>query len=122
MRVAGRYRTVCRNDHAVPENPPRPLTGRDASLDIRIWSAPAGGTPLLLVNASRKQGYAVQRNRFRRRVRMAFLDLLKADPRLADFAGVVWVRPARGNPKKCMVSYQEIEGQLRLAFSRWETR
>lgn len=120
MRVAGRYRTVCRNDHAVPENPPRPLTGRDASLDIRIWLAP--GTPLLLVNASRKQGHAVQRNRFRRRVRMAFLNLLKADPRLADFVGVVWVRPARGSAKKCMITYQEIEGQLRLAFSRWESR
>ena len=122
MRVAGRYRTVCRKDRAVPENPPRPLTGRGASLDIRIWPAPAGGTPLLLVNASRKQGHAVQRNRFRRRVRMAFLDLLKADPRLADFAGVVWVRPARGSSMKCMVSYQEIEGQLRLAFSRWDAR
>ena len=53
---------------------------------------------------------------------MAFLGILKADPRLADFVGVVWVRPARGNPKKCVISYQEIEGQLRLAFSRWETR
>lgn len=53
---------------------------------------------------------------------MAFLDLLKADPRLADFAGVVWVRPARGSSMKCMVSYQEIEGQLRLAFSRWDAR
>ncbi len=53
---------------------------------------------------------------------MAFLDLLRADPQLADFIGVVWVRPARGNPKKCRVSYQEIEGQLRLAFSRWESR
>ncbi len=78
--------------------------------------------PLLLVNASRKQGFAVQRNRFRRRVRMAFLKLLKADPRLAGFTGVVWVRPARGNPKKCSISYQEIEGQLQLAFSRWEIR
>ena len=122
MRVAGRYRTVCRNDHAVPEHPPRPLTGRDAPLDVRVWLGPNGVIPLLLVNASRKQGHAVQRNRFRRRVRMAFLDLLRADPRLADFNGVVWVRPARGNPKKCMVSYQEIEGQLRLAFSRWEPR
>jgi hypothetical protein len=53
---------------------------------------------------------------------MAFLDILKADPRLADFAGVVWVRPARGSAKKCKISYQEIEGQLRLAFSRWEPR
>jgi len=53
---------------------------------------------------------------------MAFLNLLKADPRLAGFAGVVWVRPARGNAKKCMISYQEIEGQLRLAFRRWESK
>jgi ribonuclease P protein component len=89
-------------------------------LDIRIW--PKGDTPLLLVNASRKQGYAVQRNRFRRRVRMAFLNLLKANPRLADFTGVVWVRPARGSAMKCLLSYQEIEGQLRLAFIRWESR
>jgi ribonuclease P protein component len=120
MRVAGRYRTVRRNDHAVPEKPPRPLTAWGSALDIRIWPGP--GTPLLLVNASRKQGHAVQRNRFRRRVRMAFLNLLKADPRLAGFAGVVWVRPARGNAKKCMISYQEIEGQLRLAFRRWESK
>ncbi len=53
---------------------------------------------------------------------MAFLSLLQTEPRLAGFVGVVWVRPARGNPRKCMVSYQEIEGQLRLAFRRWETR
>lgn len=53
---------------------------------------------------------------------MAFLSLLQTEPRLADFVGIVWVRPARGNPRKCMVSYQEIEGQLRLAFRRWETR
>ncbi len=53
---------------------------------------------------------------------MAFLSLLQTEPRLADFVGIVWVRPARGNPLKCMVSYQEIEGQLRLAFRRWETR
>lgn len=53
---------------------------------------------------------------------MAFLNVLKADPRLADFVGVVWVRPSRGSAKRCMISYQEIEGQLRLAFSRWESR
>ncbi len=53
---------------------------------------------------------------------MAFLNLLKADPRLAGFAGVVWVRPARGSQRKCLISYQEIEGQLRLAFRRWESR
>jgi ribonuclease P protein component len=113
---------VCRKDHAVPRIHPRPLSARDASLDIRIWPAPAGELPLLLVNASRKQGHAVQRNRFRRRVRMAFLNLLKADPRLVSFAGVVWVRPARGSARKCLLSYHEIEGQLRLAFSRWKAR
>ncbi len=53
---------------------------------------------------------------------MAFLNLLQADPRLAAFSGVVWVRPARGSAQKCMISYQEIEGQLRLAFTRWEAR
>lgn len=53
---------------------------------------------------------------------MAFLNLLKADPRLAGFTGVVWVRPARGHAVKCTISYQEIEGQLRLAFTRWEAR
>lgn len=53
---------------------------------------------------------------------MAFLNLLKANPRLADFTGVVWVRPARGSAMKCLLSYQEIEGQLRLAFIRWESR
>jgi hypothetical protein len=53
---------------------------------------------------------------------MAFLNLLKADPRLVSFAGVVWVRPARGSARKCLLSYHEIEGQLRLAFSRWKAR
>lgn len=93
---------------------------RGSLLDVRIW--PGGGLPLLLVTASRKQGRAVQRNRFRRRVRMAFLDLLKADPSLAGFTGVVWVRLGMGNRRVGLVSYREIEGQLRLAFSRWDSR
>ena len=53
---------------------------------------------------------------------MAFLGLLKADPRLADFSGVVWVRPALRQQKTGLISYRDIEGQLRLAFSRWESR
>jgi ribonuclease P protein component len=77
---------------------------------------------MLLVNASRKQGRAVQRNRFRRRVRMAFLKILREQPSPDELRYVVWVRPSRGAPKGCPFSFHEIESQLRLALSRWETR
>jgi ribonuclease P protein component len=76
---------------------------------------------MLLVNASRKQGRAVQRNRFRRRVRMAFLNILREQAALGGLRCVVWVRPARSAPKGCSTSFQAIESQLRLALSRWET-
>jgi ribonuclease P protein component len=122
MRVAGRYRVVRRQDHAVPAVVPRPLLGRDQVLDIRIWSWAAGLEPMLLVNASRKQGRAVQRNRFRRRVRMAFLKIMREAPARDDLRYVVWVRPARSAPKGCAFSFHEIESQLRLALSRWEPR
>lgn len=122
MRVAGRYRVVRRQDHAVPEVAPRPLLGRDQPLDIRAWRLAGGVEPLLLVNASRKQGRAVQRNRFRRRVRMAFLQVLREQPSLGGGLGVVWVRPARSAAKGCPFTFQEIVGQLRLALTRWETR
>ena len=122
MKVAGRYRVVQRQDHAVPEVPPRPLLGREQPLDVRVWRWAAGSGPMLLVNASRKQGRAVQRNRFRRRVRMAFLKVLRDTPALEGSLGVVWVRPARSAPRGCPFSFQEIEGQLRLALNRWESR
>jgi ribonuclease P protein component len=122
MRVAGRYRVVRRQDHAVPGVAPRPLLGRDHPLDIRIWSWAAALEPMLLVNASRKQGRAVQRNRFRRRVRMAFLKILRETQARDDLRYVVWVRPARGVPKGCTFTFHEIESQLRLALSRWESR
>ena len=122
MRVAGRYRVVQRQDHAVPRVVPRPLLGREHPLDIRVWRRAGGVEPMLLVNASRKQGRAVQRNRFRRRVRMAFLKILREDPAANDLGYVVWVRPARGASKGCPFSFHEIEGQLRLALSRWEPR
>jgi ribonuclease P protein component len=77
---------------------------------------------MLLVNASRKQGRAVQRNRFRRRVRMAFLQVLRETPSLEGSLGVVWVRPARSAAKGCLFSYLDIVGQLKLALSRWESR
>ncbi|MGA2082310.1 MAG: ribonuclease P protein component [Holophaga sp.] len=126
MRVAGCYRVVRRQDHAVPAVTPRPILGREEPLDIRIWRRDAQPGPLsepwLLVNASRKQGGAVQRNRFRRRVRMAFLKILREGPGPDDLRYVVWVRPARGAPKGCPFSFHAIESQLRLALRRWETR
>ena len=91
-------------------------------MDIRVWRWAPGVEPMLLVNASRKQGRAVQRNRFRRRVRMAFLAILREQPSLEGFHGVVWVRPARSAPRGCPFTFHEILGQLRLALSRWETK
>ena len=98
------------------------MTAWSSSLDIRIWSGPSDALPLLLVNASRKQGQAVMRNRFRRRVRMAFLAVLRSAPGLTPFGAVVWVRPARGAKAGCDIPYAEIEAQLRLALSRWTSR
>ena len=121
MQVAGRYRVVQRQDHAVPSSVPRPLLGRDQALDVRVWRWAIGPEPRLLVNASRKQGRAVQRNRFRRRVRMAFLKILRETSVLEGQRCVVWVRPARSAAKGCPFTFQEIESQLRLALSRWET-
>ena len=122
MKVAGRYRVVQRQDHAVPSVAPRPLLGREQQLDVRVWRWAPGVEPMLLVNASRKQGRAVQRNRFRRRVRMAFLKILREAPALENLRCVVWVRPSRSAPKGCPLTFHEIESQLRLALSRWESR
>lgn len=122
MKVAGRYRVVRRQDHAVPQVPPRPLLGKEQPLDIRVWRLAGGVEPLLLVNASRKQGRATQRNRFRRRVRMAFLEVLRQESFFQGSSGVVWVRPARGSARGCPFTYQEIVGQLKLALSRWDSR
>jgi len=93
-----------------------------AVLDIRIWRHGTEELPLLLVNASRKQGYAVQRNAFRRRVRMAFLEILREGSHPAIRPAVIWVRPAKGRPNSCLVSYAEIAGQLRKAINGWEPR
>ena len=122
MRVAGRYRVVQRRDHAVPETPPRPLTPRESPLDVRIWAHSDESLPLLLVNASRRQGHAVFRNRFRRRVRMAFLEILRSAPEMAPLGGIVWVRPARGARKGCDIPYADIADQLTLALRRWKAR
>lgn len=115
MIFKGRFRTVRHTDHAVPSALPRPLLGQDALLDIRAWRLPGAELPLLLVTTPRKSGPAVRRNRFRRRVRMAFLNT--ADARL-QAPWVVWVRPLRKGPPLDRLSIQDIEGQLRLALRR----
>lgn len=116
VNFKGRYRTVRHKDHAVPAAPlPRPLLGQSSCLDIRAWRLASSEGPLLLVTSPKKCGGAVQRNRFRRRVRMAFLALagpLKATP------WVVWVRPGRQSPPVGALSLHDIEGQLLLALRR----
>lgn len=70
---------------------------------------------MLLVTSPRKTGGAVQRNRFRRRVRMAFL--AGVEP-LLNLPWVVWVRPGRTAPPLDTISFQDLESQLRLALHR----
>ena len=115
MIYKGRFRTVRHKDHAVPAPPPRPLLGQSSWLDIRAWRRMDPEGPLLLVTSPRKSGGAVQRNRFRRRVRMAFLARAKS---MQDHAWVVWVRPGRTAPPLDTISFQDIESQLRLALRR----
>ena len=115
MIYKGRFRTVRHKDHAVPAPLPRPLLGQPSWLDIRAWSRLDTTQPMLLVTSPRRTGGAVQRNRFRRRVRMAFL--AQADP-LRGEAWVVWVRPGRSAPPLDTISFQDIESQLRLALRR----
>jgi len=111
----GRFRTVRHKDHAVPTPLPRPLLGQSSSLDIRAWRRIECQGPLLLVTSPRKTGPAVQRNRFGRRVGMAFLAGLAP---LLDQPWVVWVRPGRTAPPLDTISFQDIESQLRLALRR----
>lgn len=111
-----RFRTVRHKDHAVPAPMPRPMLGSTSWLDVRAWRNPATSGPMLLVTSPRKAGPAVQRNRFRRQVRMAFLASL--EHQLDRSSWVVWVRPGRIAPSLDKITYQEIENQLRLALRR----
>ena len=115
MIYKGRFRTVRHKDHAVPAPLPRPLLGQSSCLDIRVWRQLGTEGPMLLVTSPRKTGGAVQRNRFRRRVRMAFLADLKP---LLNGPWVVWVRPGRAAPPVDAISFQDIESQLRQALRR----
>ena len=120
--VGGRFRTARRMDHVVPERPPRPLSGMEHGLDVRIWKLAMADQPLLLATTPRKTGSAVERNGFRRRARMAWLAVL-GSPRpntgtSQDGFPLVWIRPAKGTRVRD-IPYAVIEGQLRLAFSRF---
>ena len=119
MIFKDRFRTVRHKDHAVPAPPPRPLLGQSSFLDIRAWQHAEGDQPLLLVTSPRKTGGAVQRNRFRRQVRMAFLASAES---LGGEPGVSWVRPSRSAPALNSLRFQDIESQLRLALRRLSPR
>lgn len=115
MIYKGRFRTVRHKDHAVPTPLPRPLLGQSSWLDIRAWRLSGAAGPMLLVTSPRKTGGAVQRNRFRRQVRMAFLAEAGG---LSNHPWVVWVRPGRTAPPLTTIRFQDIESQLRLALRR----
>ena len=115
MIFQGRFRTVRHKDHAVPTPPPRPLLGQSSCLDVRAWPHAESGGPRLLVTSPRKTGRAVQRNRFRRQVRMAFLAGVTP---LLGRSWVVWVRPSRTAPPLDTITFQDIETQLQLALRR----
>ena len=129
---AQRFRIVRHSDHVLPAPAvARPLTvqtvpkapGAPPILDIRAWRVPSPAAtllaiPSLLVHAPRRTGKAVERNRFKRRTRMALLNLLRANPALDLSSWVIWIRPTKGSPLGCRVDYAAIEGQLRLALSR----
>lgn len=126
MQVAGRYRVIRHSDHALPAPAaPRALldTGAKPALDVRAWRSTVKGIlsssqPALLVHAPKRTGSAVERNRFKRRTRMALLRLLVENPVWGTQAWTIWVRPAKGAAQGCRVRYQDIEGQLRLALLR----
>ena len=132
MHIAQRFRVVRHSDHVLPAPAAvRSLTAQPGSkdpktqqtLDIRAWCVSRSGTteaalPALLVHAPRRTGKAVERNRFKRRARMALLNLLHGNPALDLSNWVIWIRPTKSSSFGCRVDYLAIEGQLRLALSR----
>lgn len=127
MDVAGVFRTVRHGDHAVPESLPRPLLGAEHPLDVRCWRniqgiSPFPERPRLLVGISRKMGGAVLRNRFKRRVRMAALQVLRESvvPEMEPFT--LFVRMGRQVPKGQELPYPDILRLLRMALERVSRR
>lgn len=116
MEFRGAFRTLQRGDVSAPPKGLRSLLGREAALDVRRFPGPIEPPgPRLLVNAPRRAGSAVERNRFRRRVRMAFLRLLNDEGLTLDSAAVLWVRPGPGG---CTLPFDDILGLLRRVLSR----
>lgn len=130
MNIGQRFRIVRHSDHVLPAPVVvRSLTNRAEPgearplLDIRAWRTPPRPSglrelPRLLVHAPRRTGKAVERNRFKRRARMALLRILEEKTGLDLVSWVIWVRPAKGSSLGCRVAFAAIEGQLRQALSR----
>lgn len=119
MQVAGLFRVVRRRDRVALERFTKTLSAKGSSLDVRILYLERGIKPLLLVSTPRKTGSATERNQFRRRVRMAFLKVLRqySDTIVADLGNFVfWVRPAYRNPAGCRIEYRDIEKQIELTL------
>ncbi|HTL99440.1 MAG TPA: ribonuclease P protein component [Holophagaceae bacterium] len=97
----------------------RSLLGRDPALDVRIFPGPAEPpAPRLLVNAPRRAGSAVKRNRFRRRVRMAFLKLIREEAFQVGPGQIVWVRPGASG---CDLPFEALMGLLHQALDRQDS-
>ena len=112
MEFRGAFRVLRRGEISAPPRGLRPLLSRESALDVRTFPLPiAPPGPRLLVSAPRRAGSAVQRNRFRRRVRAAFLRLLREEGTVAADL-VVWVRPA----KACDLPFDDVLGLLRQAI------
>jgi ribonuclease P protein component len=118
MQVAGSFRVVRHKDHIVFDRQLKSLSTRGSLLDIRVLFWGKGKLPFLLVSASKKTGSAVERNKFRRRVRMAFLAVLRKHKTVFDMSFALFIRPARWNPTGCRIGYQDIEKQIESALNR----
>jgi ribonuclease P protein component len=127
LDVAGAFRSVRHGDHAVPETLPRPLLGAEHPLDVRCWRnvqgiSPFPERPRLLVGISRKMGGAVLRNRFKRRVRMAALQVFRESGRQEMEPFTLFVRMGRNVPKGQELTYSDILRLLRMALDRASRR
>ena len=119
MRVAGRFRVVCSKDRFFSSHAPGTWSHRKKEpglLDLRVFPREPGSLPLLLVTTSRKTGGAVARNKFRRRVRMAFLAVLRDAPCPVADGFLLWIRPSPGDPCACKAGVGDIQAQIRASL------
>jgi RNase P protein component len=114
VEFRGAFRVLRRGEISAPPKGLRPLLGKEAALDVRRFPCAAPpAAPRLFVSAPRRAGSAVQRNRFRRRVRMAFLAFLREHPGRVAPGQVVWIRPG---PSGCEVPFGDVLSLLRRAI------